>query len=104
MGDDAATGGGLMPAPDRSPAEGMNPHILIPTPWMDNAACADADPDLFFVDVGESADEAKAICSRCPVQTDCLDFALASHERFGIWGGMSSRQRRVEARRRKEAA
>ena len=93
-----------MPESDRAMGEGIKPHDLIPAPWTIDAACADADPDLFFVDVGESADEAKAICSRCPVQTDCLDFALASHERFGIWGGMSSRQRRVEARRRKEAA
>lgn len=93
-----------MPVSDDQLVEGIKPHDLIPAPWTIDAACADADPDLFFVDVGESADEAKAICSRCPVQTDCLDFALASHERFGIWGGMSSRQRRVEARRRKEAA
>ena len=93
-----------MPVSDDQLVEGIKPHDLIPAPWTIDAACADADPDLFFVDVGESADEAKAICSRCPVQTDCLDFALASHARFGIWGGMSSRQRRVEARRRKEAA
>lgn len=93
-----------MPASDRSPAEGIQPHVLIPAPWMDNAACAGADPDLFFVDVGMAADEAKAICVECPVRTDCLDFALTGRERFGIWGGMSSRQRRVEARRRKQAA
>lgn len=93
-----------MPVADDQLIEGMNPHDLIPTPWMADAACVDADPDLFFADHGRPATEAKQICGGCPVRVECLDFALAGRERFGIWGGLTEKQRRVEARRRKQEA
>lgn len=57
------------------------------------AACRDADPDLFFPEFGESAGPAKRICAGCPVQAECLAFAVASGERFGVFGGLSERER-----------
>lgn len=93
-----------MPISDNQLIEGLAPHPLIPAPWTIDAACANADPSLFFLDLGRPATAAKAICAGCPVRVDCLDFALASKERFGVWGGMTEKERRVEARRRKQAA
>ncbi len=59
-----------------------------------SARCVDADPEAFFPDKGESTKEAKRICSDCPVKQPCLDFALANDEKFGIWGGLSPKERR----------
>ena len=61
-------------------------------PWQTRAACADSDPDLFTTN--ELTLGVQLICASCPVQGDCLDYALDHDERFGIWGGMSSRERR----------
>ena len=93
-----------MPASDEQVIDGIGRRDLIPTPWMFSAACLGIDPAVFFVDVGDSGDEAKATCAKCPVRVPCLDFALQTSERYGIWGGLTFKQRRVEARRRKEAA
>ena len=93
-----------MPASDEQVIDGIGRHDLIPVPWMVDAGCADADPVVFFADHGRPATEAKAICAGCPVRAECLDFALAGSERFGIWGGLTEKERRVEARRRKQAA
>ena len=66
-----------------------------PTPaWMHHAACLDSEPDTHFPEKGGSTTDAKAICARCTVTAECLDFALANDERFGIWGGFSERERR----------
>jgi Transcription factor WhiB len=62
--------------------------------WMRQGSCVHADPDVFFPDKGGSAAAAKAVCAGCPVRTDCLDYALANSERFGVWGGLSERERR----------
>ena len=62
--------------------------------WMLEARCLDADPEAFFPEKGGSTREAKRICAICPVQQDCLTYALRNDERFGIWGGMSERERR----------
>lgn len=62
--------------------------------WFDQALCAQTDPEEFFPEKGESSRIAKKICGRCPVAADCLDYALASNERYGIWGGVSERDRR----------
>jgi WhiB family redox-sensing transcriptional regulator len=56
--------------------------------------CAQIDPDLWFPEKGGSTREAKKTCVGCPVRTECLAFALDNDERFGIWGGMSERERR----------
>lgn len=55
--------------------------------WRDDAACAGADPDLFFPDSEADAAEAKAICAICPARSDCLADALASGRAVGVWGG-----------------
>ena len=62
--------------------------------WQDQALCAQTDPEAFYPEKGGSTREAKRICQACPVQDECLEFALANDERFGIWGGLSERERR----------
>lgn len=69
----------------------MIPETL---PWAPHAKCLQADPEAFFPEKGGSTREAKRICARCEVREDCLEYALASDERFGIWGGLSERERR----------
>lgn len=62
--------------------------------WQDRALCAQTDPDAFFPEKGGSTREAKRVCRSCEVRAECLDYALDRGERFGIWGGMSERERR----------
>lgn len=62
--------------------------------WQERALCAQTDPEAFFPEKGGSTREAKRICSGCEVKAECLDYALAHDERFGIWGGLSERERR----------
>ena len=62
--------------------------------WQAEALCAQTDPEAFFPEKGGSTREAKAVCQACQVREDCLEYALANDERFGIWGGMSERERR----------
>jgi len=62
--------------------------------WQERALCAQTDPEAFFPEKGGSTREAKRICSRCEVKTECLEYSLAHDERFGIWGGLSERERR----------
>jgi WhiB family redox-sensing transcriptional regulator len=62
--------------------------------WHDKALCAETDPEAFFPEKGGSTREAKKICTGCEVRAECLEFALANDERFGIWGGLSERERR----------
>lgn len=71
--------------------------------WMKQAACRGCNPDLFFPTRGDNAQvkEAKAICARCPVRSECLEHALDTGESLGVWGGMSERQRKTERRRRR---
>ncbi|HJA61759.1 WhiB family transcriptional regulator [Brevibacterium sp. SMBL_HHYL_HB1] len=62
--------------------------------WQDQALCAQTDPEAFFPEKGGSTREAKRVCASCEVRSECLEYALANDERFGIWGGMSERERR----------
>jgi WhiB family redox-sensing transcriptional regulator len=62
--------------------------------WQERALCAQTDPEAFFPEKGGSTREAKRICQSCEVRAECLEYALAHDERFGIWGGMSERERR----------
>ena len=62
--------------------------------WQDQANCLGVDPDLFFPERGASTREAKEVCRGCVVRLECLEYALANGEKFGIWGGMSERERR----------
>jgi WhiB family redox-sensing transcriptional regulator len=63
--------------------------------WHNDARCREHDPDLFFSAGSRSERRAKAICERCPVREQCLSFAIESGTDFGVWGGTSSRERRV---------
>ncbi len=62
--------------------------------WQERALCAQTDPEAFFPEKGGSTREAKKVCLSCDVRGECLDYALANDERFGIWGGLSERERR----------
>jgi WhiB family redox-sensing transcriptional regulator len=68
--------------------------------WQDYANCLGVDPDLFFPERGASTREAKEVCKGCVVREDCLEYALANGEKFGIWGGLSERERRRIRRQR----
>lgn len=63
-------------------------------PWQKEAKCLQAEPDTFFPEKGGSTREAKRICAQCTVRAECLEYALENDERFGIWGGLSERERR----------
>jgi WhiB family redox-sensing transcriptional regulator len=68
--------------------------------WEDFANCLGSDPYLFFPMRGESACEAKEACRGCVVREECLEHALSVPEKFGIWGGLSERERRRIRRQR----
>jgi WhiB family transcriptional regulator, redox-sensing transcriptional regulator len=76
-----------------------------PASWAAQGSCQHSDPELFFPvsASGPSAGQvakAKAVCIRCPVRTECLEFALESGQDFGVWGGVSEGERRSMRRRR----
>jgi WhiB family transcriptional regulator, redox-sensing transcriptional regulator len=79
----------------RSESDGKN--------WQDEANCLGVDPDLFFPERGASTREAKEVCRGCVVRLDCLEYALVNGEKFGIWGGLSERERRRLRRQRAQA-
>jgi WhiB family redox-sensing transcriptional regulator len=75
--------------------------------WRTSAACRTADPELFFPvsSVGpgrEDIAQAKAICQSCRVRRQCLQFALATHQMYGVWGGATEEERRVRVREQRE--
>ncbi len=67
--------------------------------WQERALCAQTDPEAFFPEKGGSTREAKRVCTGCEVRSECLEYALEHDERFGIWGGLSERERRKLKRR-----
>ncbi|MFN8021828.1 MAG: WhiB family transcriptional regulator [Acidimicrobiales bacterium] len=77
---------------------------LIEKNWQDEANCLGVDPDLFFPERGASTREAKEVCRGCVVRLECLEYALTNGEKFGIWGGLSERERRRLRRQRALAA
>lgn len=68
--------------------------------WQARANCLGVDPDLFFPERGASTKEAKGVCRGCEVRLECLEYALQNGEKFGIWGGLSERERRRIRRQR----
>jgi WhiB family transcriptional regulator, redox-sensing transcriptional regulator len=64
-----------------------------PMPWAQHANCAGLDPSLMFPAPGDSTAPARAVCAACCVKNECLDYALAHNERYGIWGGLSTKER-----------
>ncbi len=65
-----------------------------PLAWQADSLCAQTDPEAFFPEKGGSTRDAKKICGSCEVSSECLEYALENDERFGIWGGLSERERR----------
>ena len=74
-------------------------------PWMDEALCAETDPDMFFPEKGDEGRAAKRICGECPVRSACLEYALTNNLQLGIWGGLAIAERRkLAAAARRSAA
>jgi WhiB family transcriptional regulator, redox-sensing transcriptional regulator len=70
------------------------PRVAI-TDWIEEAACAAADPEVFFTTDPESDAEAKRYCASCRVHDECRDYALAADEEFGVWGGLNEDERKA---------
>ncbi len=73
---------------------GIGAEDAVEAGWQDRALCAQTDPEAFFPEKGGSTREAKKVCRGCEVRAECLEYALEHDERFGIWGGLSERERR----------
>lgn len=74
-------------------------------PWFEDAVCSQTDPELFFPEKGGGTGRAKWVCkNKCDVREQCLNYALDNNERFGVWGGMTERERRKALRLRDGAA
>ena len=69
--------------------------------WHEQALCAQTGPDFFVREPGSSLREAKRICGLCAIRSACLEYALAHDERFGVWGGLSEKER-LQLRRGRE--
>lgn len=72
--------------------------------WMDEALCAQSDPEAWFPEKGDRPAAAKRVCADCPVRAECLEYAIEHDERFGVWGGRTERERRELRRERKARA
>lgn len=88
------------PSTTRRPADSPNrpnrgPAVTTADELWERGLCAQTDPEAFFPNKGGSNREAKRICARCDVREDCLAYALAHDERFGIWGGTSELDRKA---------
>ena len=81
----------------------MTPSLDATQDWTALSACKDADPDELFV-TGAAQNRAKAVCMGCPVRTECLSDALDNRVEFGVWGGMTERERRALLRRRPDVS
>ena len=79
---------------DLNPEGEVDPELA----WSENALCSKVDPEAFFPEKGGSIREAKKLCMACDVRVECLDYAMNHGERFGIWGGLSERERASLAR------
>jgi WhiB family redox-sensing transcriptional regulator len=75
----------------------LNMHLETITPsdlaWQEQALCAQTGADFFFPEPGSSVRDAKRICGMCAMRSACLDYALSNDERFGVWGGLSEKER-----------
>jgi WhiB family redox-sensing transcriptional regulator len=67
--------------------------------WQSRARCRGLEPDQFFVRGSAQARSALRVCERCTVRPECLEYALENAVEFGVWGGMTERQRRAYSRR-----
>lgn len=71
------------------------------TSWIERGACRGKDTELFFPTRGEPVEEARAICARCPVARECLEYALGLAHLAGMWGGKSEKERTRMRRQRR---
>ena len=94
-----ATPTGHPTAPTAGPSIKLANGENVELSWQERALCAQTDPEAFFPEKGGSTREAKRVCLSCDVRQECLEYALAHDERFGIWGGRSERERRRLKRR-----
>ena len=85
---------------DRAPQRRGRRFDLGDRTWQGQANCLGVDPDMFFPERGASTREAKGVCRGCVVREACLEYALVNGEKFGIWGGLSERERRRIRRQR----
>lgn len=69
--------------------------------WMEDALCAQTDPDIFYPEKGGSTAPATSVCNNCMVRDECLEYAVSNDIRHGIWGGTSDNDRKRMARERK---
>jgi WhiB family redox-sensing transcriptional regulator len=65
-----------------------------PLAWLDDGLCSQTDPEAFFPDNGASSRAAKQVCQACEVRAECLQYALDHNISFGVWGGLTDRERR----------
>ncbi len=72
--------------------------------WRMLGACRGLDAGVFYPDTEEEAEIAKQVCAECGVRVTCLEFALASREKVGVWGGATERERRRMLRQRRRTA
>ncbi len=75
--------------------------------WRQQARCRGMPTEVFYPDTEENDDAAapaKAICAECPVREACLEYALAAREKYGVWGGLTERERRRILRHRRRPA
>ncbi|HYU57730.1 MAG TPA: WhiB family transcriptional regulator [Actinomycetota bacterium] len=84
----------------------LDHYLPINQSWRQLARCRGVDPEVFYPvsDDDEAAEEAKSICVLCPVREACLEFALTTREKNGVWGGLTERERRRVLRRRRKTA
>lgn len=74
-----------------------------PEPWTEQSLCSQTDPEAFFPEKGATNQDAKRVCQVCPVRVECLNYALINNEHWGIWGGLSERDRRKLTRQESAA-
>lgn len=92
---------GKVPGPE--PAS-FYPERVLAGDWALDAACRGMDPELWFAERGDSTREAKEVCRTCPVRLECREYAMTNGEKWGVWGGLSERERRrMRSTRRRSA-
>lgn len=76
----------------------------LPGPWVHEGLCSQVDPDLWYPERGSGGSKAaKEICRKCPVRLLCLEHAMRTEEIWGVWGGLTEKERR-RLRKKKESA
>ena len=99
LGDPAARGGGRRAGAAGLPLTKGAGRMAWIEDWSAQAACRATDPDALFVQ-GAAQNRAKMVCAGCPVRPECLADSLDNRIEFGVWGGMTERERRALLRRR----